>query len=698
MNRQELQTYLRHCLERHSSEFYAVEGGANWQESYWRHIALGHAHLLVAKRGIGASLLAREAEAINREWESETLATRVQEAIRFVVDLHYDVAPYLGAGVEAAVLANRNPTEADAEQAIACRMLAQAASSFRKAKRYGVDEARLDQLIAQCNDLGSVPAPQGGKAPLQNVILAALTYLREKKSLENADSGGQSTGASIFEDLVFPPSAWAENLNSIGKLGNSHQDEGGVLERLRLALQELPHQIEDAHLARQQRLKALFDEPKSAMSESQDEDPVPTLRLSSEIPSEEQASSPNRKIVERPQQSAHLAGAGVARSMTFVEVGDMLCTKKQQDKSWDEKTAKQAKALYALFSKFLAEEHGVTTFIELKQPHLYAYDQFMRMLHADYGRSPSDKARSIAQLREMSRHKLPAKQGLSVLTRNRHLTQLGTLLDEAESLGEPLDRGLNLTRLRGKKQGRARDDRMKLSESQVDTFFRSPVFMGCKSWKKLHESGDQVFHRAAYFGPLLAYYQGMRREEYCGLHVNDVVSDNGSHPYLHVAANDFRRLKNAQSRRNLVLHPELIRLGFIEYVSIIAKTGHERVFPDLYSPGTTSLLGDRLYREMEPLRKALGITPHQFRHFFNDELKQQRVTQEFRADLMGHGGDSETSERYCNPVKLELQMEELLKLPVRTAHINRMPIQLIPWVALRQIPPWSRARFSSSKT
>lgn len=39
--------------------------------------------------------------------------------------------------------------------------------------------------------------------------------------------------------------------------------------------------------------------------------------------------------------------------------------------------------------------------------------------------------------------------------------------------------------------------------------------------------------------------------------VDDVIFNNGDMPYLHIAKNERRRIKNAQSQRNIPLHPEL---------------------------------------------------------------------------------------------------------------------------------------------
>lgn len=57
-------------------------------------------------------------------------------------------------------------------------------------------------------------------------------------------------------------------------------------------------------------------------------------------------------------------------------------------------------------------------------------------------------------------------------------------------------------------------------------------------------------------------------------------------------------------------------------------------------PGAPSVDG-----RVATIRQA-GVTPHQLRHFFNNELTQNQVAKEFRADLLGHMGEGETDERY----------------------------------------------------
>jgi hypothetical protein len=85
-------------------------------------------------------------------------------------------------------------------------------------------------------------------------------------------------------------------------------------------------------------------------------------------------------------------------------------------------------------------------------------------------------------------------------------------------------------------------------------------------------------------------YTGARREEICGLSVHvacdDAVIDGKTQRlhYITIRTSEIRRIKNLYSERSVVLHPELIRLGFLDYVAAgpadearFATTGARRI-------------------------------------------------------------------------------------------------------------------------
>lgn len=379
-------------------------------------------------------------------------------------------------------------------------------------------------------------------------------------------------------------------------------------------------------------------------------------------------------------------------TIEIASVARALEKKRGQDNEWDEKTCRQARFIFNLFARFMRETRGIVAFNAVTQADLARFDAFLRSLHANFGKSTKDPQRSIKEISALAAIEVPKNGALQGPTRNRHLAFLNQLIAYGRSgLGLALDPALTTTPFRARKDRRGRDQRPVPQKAGIESFFRRPLFSGYAGWDDIDTPGGEFYHRAEYFCSLLGIYQGARREEYCGLHVDDVIADNGPLPYIHIAPNEIRRIKNVQSVRNLALHPELIRLGFLDYVEAIRALGYTRVFPDLYSPSTKSPMGDRLYDQLLPSLRACGFRPHQVRHFFGDELKQRAVSKEFRADLLGHGGDGETTERYCNPVAIEGQMEHLLKLPVVTAHLEARPIRLLPWIVAREVAPWSRA-------
>jgi integrase len=202
-------------------------------------------------------------------------------------------------------------------------------------------------------------------------------------------------------------------------------------------------------------------------------------------------------------------------------------------------------------------------------------------------------------------------------------------------------------------------------------------------------AGDQIYHRAAYFGVILAHHHGLRRSEFCDLATDDVIEVDGI-SCLYIRENKFRQIKNNQSDRKHALHPELVRLGFLDYVTKIRTLKYDMLFPDLVSPNSKSSMGDRFYDEMLPGLRQVGVTPHGMRHFFNNDLKQKGITEEIRQDFMGHKGQSESSNRYADELDVKRQLEKLVQVENVTAHLNLMPIRLLPWVDKKLPAPWAR--------
>ena len=385
----------------------------------------------------------------------------------------------------------------------------------------------------------------------------------------------------------------------------------------------------------------------------------------------------------------------------FKAMADLLIKKRLKEKRWTTKSKNQAEQILTLMTRFMKEERSIENMSNVRQKDMAAFNSFLETeIYKHHGKSEKDKHRSIAELRIIALSKPEDLRGLETGTLNRHLGFIDQLTEFSEAEGAELDPKLKVAKLRSvdTSDERDRDERLKLPLAKIENLFKQPPFVNCAGWDRLSEEGADgqslVYHGALYFIPMMIFYGGGRREEYCGLMVEDVVEDNGPYPYLHIAKNKYRRIKNAQSKRNIVLHPEIIRLGFLRYLSLIKSLGYDLVFPDLFSPTTKSPLGNRYYKLFKPVLVAAGITEeglgsHALRHAFGAILKKKKVREEDRADLLGHRGKTETSERYCEATEIADMYELVCKMPTVTGHLIAHPINLPAWITEKRSPPFS---------
>ncbi|PNQ03630.1 site-specific integrase [Sphingobium sp. SA916] len=137
---------------------------------------------------------------------------------------------------------------------------------------------------------------------------------------------------------------------------------------------------------------------------------------------------------------------------------------------------------------------------------------------------------------------------------------------------------------------------------------------------------DAAEKPGGYWVPLIALYSGMRLGEITGLRIMDVADLEGF-PTFMLRPHEGRRLKNKESRRNVPLHSELVRLGFLSFLTHRRDIGRpeDLLFPDgkASSRGQSGAkLGERfslLLKEREIVGTKLGM--HSFRHNFEDALR-----------------------------------------------------------------------------
>lgn len=260
-----------------------------------------------------------------------------------------------------------------------------------------------------------------------------------------------------------------------------------------------------------------------------------------------------------------------------------------------------------------------------------------------------------------------------------------------------------------KRPGPNNPKRMPWTAPHLRVLFGLPIFTGTgggASCRLRPSTYGVVSHDAAYWLPLLALYTHCSRNELAGLESNDVVLD-GEVPYFFIRNNMTRSLddeteegeKTENRCRKIPIHPELRRLGFLEYLGAIKAEGHEALFPELYLPGTKTTGGKKFYKAWQPMAMAVdnalplprtrdgkkadfhSIRTYSYSHYAKADIRQTAID-----DLFGHAR-TETGpvnyERAADVLGDDQMLRDRLALMVDnivvlTAGLQAFPIRLLP--------------------
>lgn len=272
----------------------------------------------------------------------------------------------------------------------------------------------------------------------------------------------------------------------------------------------------------------------------------------------------------------------------------------------------------------------------------------MQELPATYGKSQKDKDISIADLidraratkaprltdKTMKRHRSALSQFFKFVVNAGHLSIAGKaeLMDERDFT----------TKAAAKMQ------RDMWQPEELKTLFASPVWTGCHSYFRA-EPGPHIIRDAKFWLPILALYHGARLEEFADLYGRDIGEDQGI-PFMRLVETEDedgrteRGLKTEAATRNVPLHPEVIRLGFLEYAAKTAPNPDDPLFPELERQGADGKRGPRITRWFVEYRRAVqvyrrGVAMHSFRHTAITRLTDAIETfqqKRHRDYLMGH--------------------------------------------------------------
>ncbi|WP_343348015.1 tyrosine-type recombinase/integrase [Sphingomicrobium sp. XHP0239] len=368
------------------------------------------------------------------------------------------------------------------------------------------------------------------------------------------------------------------------------------------------------------------------------------------------------------------------------DVAVLASKAKLKRKRWSAKTARQRRSLGSLFVLLM----GDVPLSQINQRTISTFFEKRRLIVSKLSPLDPDEARLIlSEIADGESEGIDEGAGPSTKTFNRDVTGISTLLAWAKGAGYTVPQ-IDLSILREPdtdRNTRARDERPSICRSDLETLFRLPTFTGSAAHaggkgpgtlNRRFKAGRTIVHDFFYWIPILIWYWGLRREEACKLCPCDFVLDHEI-PFVAIRVSHNGPIKNGASRRYLPLHPEMIRLGLIDFVREAQTRGYKALFPELRPTNKSESFGDQfLDLCWKHFRRRGGLSPdaeiHGIRHGFGASLKRARVFSEERADMLGHAGKSETDERYVNDAELIKMLDNIKLLPALTAHLE--PAQL----------------------
>jgi len=108
---------------------------------------------------------------------------------------------------------------------------------------------------------------------------------------------------------------------------------------------------------------------------------------------------------------------------------------------------------------------------------------------------------------------------------------------------------------------------------ELNVLFAHPVFANTRPSIRDDE----------FWVPLLQLFTGCRLSE-LAMPLSDVITNDGETPHFRIAPSDDRRLKNDGSKRLIPIHPELCRIGFLDYVQSMRDRNEAKLFPKWKKP------------------------------------------------------------------------------------------------------------------
>lgn len=208
--------------------------------------------------------------------------------------------------------------------------------------------------------------------------------------------------------------------------------------------------------------------------------------------------------------------------------------------------------------------------------------------------------------------------------------------------------------------------------AELQAIFNSPVFT--QGERPTGGRGE-----AAFWMPLIGLYTGARLNEIGQLHTEEVSEEDGI-PYIHFKHDPSSgRTIKAKKNRMVPIHPDLVKMGFLDYVEGLKAKHEKQLFPLLVVPRKGGKAADKWGPDWwsSYVKETVGIHRipqpfHAFRHTFIYNAINSGFPYDHRMRIEGHAMNTVADKSYAKVYPLPLLYETMKKLQFKGLDLGHL--------------------------